>query len=235
MSELQGLVGASTEVRVTELPEPYMKKLLAERFDLVAHRPPCGTQPFPAWATGRSGFAARRHRRLLSSRSARQSRRRLPDRRFRRRRGSSAPWPPRRRASARSASYSRITVPTGPTFGSISVPGAVAAGVGAFTWQRLDRVADASTRHGRPRPWSCADVPACAMRAQSSPLADRSDSSPDSAVNNSSTPPVCWDQGPVLDLLAACGRGWNEPWPAACVSRGSHRLACVEPRRQPEG
>ena len=100
MLQLQGLGrNLNTEVRVTELLEPYMKKLLAERFDPRRVAPPCGTN-FRGW-DHLASFPARRHRGDRPADPHRQTRRRLPGPRFRRRRGSSRRRPRRRRFRAR--------------------------------------------------------------------------------------------------------------------------------------
>ncbi len=136
MLQLQGLGrGLQTEVRVTELLEPYMKTLLAERFDprrAARH----AARTFRAWdrlagslpgdideivkqvRTGKLGVDFRVH----DSDGAVDH---LVD-------GLVA-------AAAVLASAQLISRRTGPTVGSISVPGAVAAGVGVLTWQRLVR------------------------------------------------------------------------------------------------
>ena len=136
MLELQGIGRElNTEVRVTELLEPYMKKLLAERFDprrIARH----AGRTFRAWdrlaaslpgdiddiveqiRTGKVGVDFRIH----DSDGAVDQ---LVD-------GLVA-------AASVLASAQLISRRTGPTFGSISVPGVVAAGVGILTWQRLIR------------------------------------------------------------------------------------------------
>jgi ubiquinone biosynthesis protein len=136
MLELQGIGRElDTEVRVTELIEPYMKKLLAERFDprrIARH----AGRTFRAWdrlaaslpgdiddiveqiRTGKVGVDFRIH----DSDGAVDQ---LVD-------GLVA-------AASVLASAQLISRRTGPTFGSISVPGVVAAGVGMLTWQRLIR------------------------------------------------------------------------------------------------
>ena len=136
MLELQGIGRElSAEVRITELLEPYMKKLLAERFDprrIVRHE----GRTFRAWdrlaaslpgdideivqqvRTGKVGVDFRIH----DSDGAVD---RLVD-------GLVA-------AASVLASAQLISRRTGPTVGSISVPGMVAVGVGMLTWQRLVR------------------------------------------------------------------------------------------------
>jgi ubiquinone biosynthesis protein len=136
MLELQGLGrGLGTEVRVTELLEPYMKKLLAERFDprrLARH----ASRTFRGWdrlaaaLPGDIGDIVQQIRagklgvdfRIHDSDGAVDH---LVD-------GLVA-------AASVLASAQLISRRTGPTLGSISVPGVVAAGVGVLTWQRLVR------------------------------------------------------------------------------------------------
>ena len=99
MLQLQGLGrGLQTELRVTELLEPYMKKLLAERFDPRRVARHAG-RTFRAWDRGR--FPARRHRRDRQTGPRRQARRRLPYPRLGRRRGSSRRRPRCGRCRAR--------------------------------------------------------------------------------------------------------------------------------------
>jgi ubiquinone biosynthesis protein len=136
MLELQGIGRElDTEVRVTELLEPYLKKLLAERFDprrIARH----AGRTFRAWdrlaaslpgdldeivqqiRTGKVGVDFRIH----DSDGAVDQ---LVD-------GLVA-------AASVLASAQLISRRTGPTFGSISVPGVVTAAVGMLTWQRLVR------------------------------------------------------------------------------------------------
>jgi ubiquinone biosynthesis protein len=136
MLELQGIGRElDTEVRVTELIEPYMKKLLAERFDprriarhagrtvrawdrLVASLPGDIDDIVEQIRTGKVGVDFRVH----DSDGAVDQ---LVD-------GIVA-------AASVLASAQLISRRTGPTFGSISVPGVVAACVGMLTWQRLIR------------------------------------------------------------------------------------------------
>ena len=159
MLQLQGLGrGLQTEVRVTELLEPYMKRLLAERFDprrmarhagrtvrawdrLAASLPGDIDEIVKQVRTGKLGVDFRIH----DSDGAVDH---LVD-------GLVA-------AAAVLASAQLISRRTGPTVGSISVPGAVAAGVGVLTWQRLvrrrrerktwvSRARELADLHGRPR------------------------------------------------------------------------------------
>jgi ubiquinone biosynthesis protein len=136
MLQLQGIGRElNTEVRVDELLEPYMKKLLAERFDprriarhagrtvrawdrLVASLPGDIDDIVEQIRTGKVGVDFRVH----DSDGAVDQ---LVD-------GLVA-------AASVLASAQLISRRTGPTFGSISVPGVVAAGVGMLTWQRLIR------------------------------------------------------------------------------------------------
>jgi len=136
MLELQGIGRElNTEVRVSELLEPYMKKLLAERFDprRLAHH---ASRTFRGWdrlagslpgdiegiveqiRAGKFGVDFRVH----DSDGAVDH---LVD-------GLVA-------AASVIASAQLISRRTGPSLGPISVPGMVAAGVGVLTWQRLVR------------------------------------------------------------------------------------------------
>ena len=136
MLELQGIGRElNTEVRVSELLEPYMKKLLAERFDprRLAHH---ASRTFRGWdrlagalpgdiegiveqiRAGKLGVDFRVH----DSDGAVDH---LVD-------GLVA-------AASVIASAQLISRRTGPSLGPISVPGMVAAGVGVLTWQRLVR------------------------------------------------------------------------------------------------
>ena len=136
MLELQGIGrGLNTEVRVTELLEPYMKKLLAERFNprrvarhagrtfrswdrLAASLPGDIEEIVQQVRAGKLGVDFRIH----DSDGAVDH---LVD-------GLVA-------AASVLASAQLISRRTGPTVGSISVPGVFAAGVGVLTWQRLVR------------------------------------------------------------------------------------------------
>ena len=133
---LQGLGrGVDTDVRVTELIEPYVKKMLAERFDpkrLVrrVHRTVrswdhlVGTLPgdieeiLQQIRAGQLGVDFRIH-------DADGAVDHLVD-------GLVA-------SASVLAAAQLIARQTGPTIGSISAPGLVAAGVGVLTWQRLVR------------------------------------------------------------------------------------------------
>ena len=136
MLELQGIGRElNTEVRVSELLEPYMKKLLAERFDprRLAHH---ASRTFRGWdrlagslpgdiegiveqiRAGKLGVDFRVH----DSDGAVDH---LVD-------GLVA-------AASVIASAQLISRRTGPSLGPISLPGMVAAGVGVLTWQRLVR------------------------------------------------------------------------------------------------
>jgi len=136
MLQLQGLGrDLNTEVRVSELLEPYMKKLLAERFDprrLTRH----ASRTIRGWdrlatslpgdieeivhqiRAGQLGVDFRVH----DSEGAVDH---LVD-------GLVA-------AASVLASAQLISRRAGPTAGQISLPGLVAAGVGVLTWQRLVR------------------------------------------------------------------------------------------------
>ena len=136
MLELQGIGrDLGTEVRVTDLLEPYMKKLLAERFD-------------PRRAARHAGRTLRAWDRLAAS---------LPgdiddivqqvragklgvDFRIHDSDGALDHLVDGLVAAASVlASAQLISRRTGPMVGSVSVPGAIAAGVGVLTWQRLVR------------------------------------------------------------------------------------------------
>jgi ubiquinone biosynthesis protein len=136
MLQLQGIGrNLGTEVRVNELIEPYLKKLLAERFDprrLARH----AGRVFRGWdrlasslpgdiveivdqvRTGRLGIDFRVH----DSDGAVDN---LVD-------GLVA-------AASVLASAQLVSRRTGPTVGPVSVPGIVAAAAGVLTWQRLVR------------------------------------------------------------------------------------------------
>jgi ubiquinone biosynthesis protein len=136
MLELQGIGrDLGTEVRVSELLEPYMKKLLAERFDprrvarhagrtirgwehLVASLPGDIEEIVQQIRAGKLAVDFRVH----DSDGAVDH---LVD-------GLVA-------AASVLASAQLMSRRTGPSVGGISVPGAVAAGVGVLTWQRLVR------------------------------------------------------------------------------------------------
>jgi ubiquinone biosynthesis protein len=136
MMQLQGIGRElDTEVRVAELLQPYVKKLLAERFD-PRHIARHAGRTFRAWdrlvaslpgdiedivdqiRRGKVGVDFRIH----DSDGAVDQ---LVD-------GLLA-------AASVLASAQLIARRTGPTLGSISAPGLVAAGVGMLTWQRLIR------------------------------------------------------------------------------------------------
>jgi ubiquinone biosynthesis protein len=135
MLRLQGLGrGVDTEVRVTELIEPYVKKMLAERFEPEAPgspRRPDGTRMGPP-----GGVVARRHR--VHPRADRAGQLgvdfRIHD-----------PTAVDNLVDGLIASASVLAAAqlvarrSGPTIGAISIPGLIAAGVGVVTWQRLVR------------------------------------------------------------------------------------------------
>jgi ubiquinone biosynthesis protein len=136
MLELQGLGrDLNTDVRVSELLEPYMKKLSAERFDprRVARRAGRTIREWERLAgslpgdieeivqqvrTGKLGVDFRVH-------DADGAVDHLVD-------GLVA-------AASTLASAQLISRRTAPMLGPISLPGAIAAGIGALTWQRLVR------------------------------------------------------------------------------------------------
>jgi ubiquinone biosynthesis protein len=136
LSQLQGLGRElDTDVRLTELLEPYMKKVLAERFD-PRHVARHAGHTFREWdrlaaslprdiqdivdrvRAGKLGVDFRVH-------DADSAVDHLVD-------GLVA-------AASMLASAQLFSRRTGPTVKSISVPGFVAAGVGVVTWQRLVR------------------------------------------------------------------------------------------------
>ena len=136
MLQLQGLGRElNTEVRVTELLQPYMKKLLAQRFDprrLARH----AGRTIRGWdhlAASLPGDIEDIVQQIRAGRLAVDFRvhdadgavDRLVD-------GLVA-------AASVLASAQLFSRRTGPTVGSISMPGLVAAGVGVLTWQRLVR------------------------------------------------------------------------------------------------
>jgi ubiquinone biosynthesis protein len=136
MLQLQGIGrDLNTEVRVTQLLEPHMKKLLAERYDPRRVARHAG-RTFRGWdrlasslpgdiddivhqiRTGKLGLDFRIH----DSDGAVDH---LVD-------GLVA-------AASVLASAQLISRRTGPNLGPLSIPGAIAAGVGVVTWQRLVR------------------------------------------------------------------------------------------------
>jgi ubiquinone biosynthesis protein len=134
--ELQGLGRAvNTELRVTELLEPYVKRLLAQRFD-------------PRHLARRAGRAFREWDRLAGSlpgdieaivQQVRAGRLSI-DFRVHDADGAVDNLVDGLVAAASVlGSAQLISRRTGPTLGQISVPGLVAAGVGVLTWQRLVR------------------------------------------------------------------------------------------------
>jgi len=134
--QLQGLGrGLDTEVRVTELLEPYMKRLLAERFDprrLARH----ATRTFRGWdrlAGSLPGDIEDIVQQVRAGKLAVDFRVHDSD-------GAVDHLVDGLVAAASVlASAQLVSRRTAPTFGPISVPGLVAAGVGVFTWQRLVR------------------------------------------------------------------------------------------------
>jgi ubiquinone biosynthesis protein len=141
---LQGLGrGVGTEVRVSELLEPYVRKMLLERFDprrilrgvgrsargwdhLLGDLPDEVEAILQQIRTGTLGVDFRIH-------DADQAVDRLVD-------GVVT-------AASIMAGAQLISRKSGPTVGGISVPGLIAAGVGVVTWQRL------IARRGQPRSW----------------------------------------------------------------------------------
>jgi ubiquinone biosynthesis protein len=136
MLQLQGLGRElGTEVRVAELLQPYMKRLLAERFDprrLARHT----GRTFRGWdrlAASLPGDIEEIVQQIRAGRLAIDFRvhdadgavDHLVD-------GLVA-------ASSVLASAQLLSRRTGPTVGPVSMPGLVAAGVGVLTWQRLVR------------------------------------------------------------------------------------------------
>ena len=133
---LQGLGrGVQTEVRVTELLEPYVKSMMAERFD-----PRRVARHFVRTARGwdhLASIAPRRHPRSAQADPRRSGRSRLPDPRPGRLDRPSRRRPGRRCVGARGGAADRT--PIGADRRGVSGPGLVAAGVGLVTWQRLVR------------------------------------------------------------------------------------------------
>ena len=136
MMQLQGLGRAlDTEVRVTELLEPYMKKLLAERFDPRRAARHAG-RTFRGWdrlAASLPGDIEDIVQQIRAGRLAVDFRVHDAD-------GAVDHLVDGLVAAASVvASAQLLSSRTGPTVGPISVPGLVAAGVGVLTWQRLVR------------------------------------------------------------------------------------------------
>ena len=136
MLQLQGLGRElDTEVRVTELLEPYMKKLLAERFDprrLARH----AGRTIRGWdrlAASLPGDIEEIVQQIRAGRLAVDFRVHDAD-------GAVDHLVDGLVAAASVlASAQLFSRRTGPTVGPISMPGLVAAGVGVLTWQRLVR------------------------------------------------------------------------------------------------
>jgi ubiquinone biosynthesis protein len=134
--QLQGLGrGLNTEVPVTELVEPYMKKLLAERFDprrLARH----AGRTFRGWdhlAASLPGDIEEIVQQIRAGKLGVDFRVHDPD-------GVVDHLVDGLVAAASVlASAQLVSRRTGPTVGPISLPGLVAAGVGVLTWQRLVR------------------------------------------------------------------------------------------------
>jgi ubiquinone biosynthesis protein len=136
MAQLQGIGrDLGTEVRVTELLQPYMKKLLAERFAprrLARH----AGRTFRGWdhlAASLPGDIEEIVQQIRAGRLAIDFRIHDAD-------GAVDHLVDGLVAAASVlGSAQMISRRTGPTVGPISVPGLVAAGVGMLTWQRLVR------------------------------------------------------------------------------------------------
>ena len=136
MLQLQGLGrGLNTEVRVTELVQPYLKRLLAERFDprrLARH----AGRTIRGWdrlAASLPGDIEEIVQQIRAGRLAVDFRVHDAD-------GAVDHLVDGLVAAASVlASAQLFSRRTGPTVGSISMPGLVAAGVGVLTWQRLVR------------------------------------------------------------------------------------------------
>ncbi len=136
MLQLQGLGRElNTEVRVTELLQPYMKKLLAERFDprrLARH----AGRTIRGWdhlAASLPGDIEEIVQQIRAGRLAVDFRVHDAD-------GAVDHLVDGLVAAASVlASAQLFSRRTGPTVGPISMPGLVAAGVGVLTWQRLVR------------------------------------------------------------------------------------------------
>jgi ubiquinone biosynthesis protein len=133
---LQGLGrGVDTDVRVTELIEPYVKKMLAERFDpkrVVRHV----SRTVRGWdhlAASLPGDIEGILQQIRAGQLGVDFRIHDPD-------GSVDHLVDGLVASASVlAAAQLISRRTGPTIGSVSLPGLAAAGIGVLTWQRLVR------------------------------------------------------------------------------------------------
>jgi len=136
MLQLQGLGrDLDTEVRVTELLEPYMKKLLAERFDPRRFARHAG-RTLRGWDRLAGSLPGDIEEIVQQIRTGKLS----VDFRIHDSDGAVDHLVDGLVAAASMlASAQLVSRRTGPTFGPISLPGAVAAGVGVFTWQRLVR------------------------------------------------------------------------------------------------
>ncbi len=136
MLQLQGLGRElDTEVRVAELLQPYMKKLLAERFDprRVARHAGRTIRGWDRLAASLPGDIEEIVQQIRAGRLAIDFRVHDAD-------GAVDHLVDGLVASASVlASAQLFSRRTGPTVGPISMPGLVAAGVGVFTWQRLVR------------------------------------------------------------------------------------------------
>jgi ubiquinone biosynthesis protein len=136
MLELQGIGRElNTEVRVAELLEPYMKKLLAERFDPRRVARHAG-RTFRAWDHLAASLPGDIEEILQQIRAGKVG----VDFRIHDSDGAVDHLVDGLVAAASVlASAQLISRRTGPTVGAVSVPGVVAAGVGVLTWQRLVR------------------------------------------------------------------------------------------------
>jgi ubiquinone biosynthesis protein len=134
--QLQGLGRElDTEVRVTELLQPYMKRLMAERFDprrLARH----AGRTFRGWDRLAASLPGDIEEILQQVRAGRLA----IDFRVHDADGAVDNLVDGLVAAASVIGSSQLlSRRTGPTLGPISVPGAIAAGVGMLTWQRLVR------------------------------------------------------------------------------------------------
>jgi ubiquinone biosynthesis protein len=136
MLQLQGLGrDLNTEVRITELLQPYMKKLLAERFDprRIARHAGRTIRGWDRLAASLPGDIEEIVQQIRAGQLAVDFRVHDAD-------GAVDHLVDGLVAAASVvASAQLFSRRTGPTVGPISMPGLVAAGVGVLTWQRLVR------------------------------------------------------------------------------------------------
>jgi ubiquinone biosynthesis protein len=136
MLQLQGLGrNLDTEVRVTELLEPYMKRLLAERFDprRIARHAGRTVRGWDRLAASLPGDIEEIVQQIRAGKLAVDFRVHDSD-------GAVDHLVDGLVAAASVLSSAQlISRRTGPSLGPISLPGVVAAGVGVLTWQRLVR------------------------------------------------------------------------------------------------